>query len=113
MISEISKELFVKTLNEIQKGRERIQKASDALKLIADGWPVITLGEEYLNASLELLANAVGDKDCDMISWWLFEDVEKKVWLKPNSYYNKTDKEIEIDVSTPELLYEYFEKYND
>lgn len=112
----ISKELFVNSLNKIQEGLDKRHEFDDLMEKFSDSYYVSTLGEEWLTVATELLCNAVGDKDeghGTMIDWFLYEDVDKKIFLSPNSKYNQTNKEIEIDVSTPELLYDYFVKYGD
>lgn len=108
---KISKELFVESLNLIKKGFEREEKASSALDLIMDGHPVITIGDEYRQAAINLLMNAVDDNS-SMIDWWLYEDVEKKITILPEHIDNHTGKYIDVKVETPEELYDYFEKWN-
>lgn len=112
----ISKELFVTSLNKIKEGLDKRHEFDDLMEKFSDSFFVSTLGEEWLTTATELLSFAVGDKDDGhgtMLEWFLYEDVEKKIFLTPNSKYNTTDKEIEIDVSTPELLYDYFLKYGE
>lgn len=36
--------------------------------------------------------------DSELIEWWLFEDVQKKVWLNDGT---------EVDLKTAEQLYEF------
>lgn len=110
----ISKKDFVKYLKQIQKGLKRREKFDDAMAEFNTSFFVSNLGDEWLDAATELLELAVGDKDDGhgtMISWFLYEDVEKKVFFAPHTRYNNTDKEIAVDVSTPERLYNYFVKY--
>ena len=42
----------------------------------------------------------MNDRD-DYIEWWLFEQVDKKVWLKDGT---------EIDLSTPKKLYKFLKE---
>jgi hypothetical protein len=46
---------------------------------------------------MKLLNEVMGDTD-DFIGWWLYEDVEKKVWLKDGT---------EISLLTVEDLYDF------
>ena len=112
---KISKEIFVQSMQQIQKGLERRKKADDALSEISDGFFTLNIGDEFLNVAIDLLVDVMGDtKDKQvgtMIEWWLFESVEKKVWISPHTKFNPTDKEIEVDCTTLEQLYEYFDKY--
>lgn len=113
---KISKEDFVANLLLIQKGLEKSENFDKAMSDFTDSYFVNSIGVDWLTASTNLLSLSVGDTDDGhgtMIEWFLYEDVDKKIYLSPNSKYNKTDKEIEIDVSTPELLYDYFVKYGE
>ena len=112
----ISKEKFVKALTNIEKGLDERHEFSTAMEKFSDSYYVCNLCDAWLNTAISLLEDAVGDKESEyssMISWYLFEMVDKKIYLSPHSKYNDTDKEIEIDVSTPEALYDYFVKYGD
>lgn len=106
----ITKELFLKIIRKIQDGDKRVERASDALNSLTDGYAIINIHSDYEDALLELFATAMKDDD-NIIEWWLYENVEKKIWLQPNSKYNDSDEEIEIDVSIPELLYDFLIKY--
>lgn len=109
----ISKELFVSTIEEIEKEMKRIDAFNDALSEACDGFPIITIGSGYLDALLDVLNAEFGESGRDStISWWLFEDVEKKIWISPKHPANNTGKEIEVDVSTPDRLYDYLVQYN-
>lgn len=77
------KELFVEVLLQIQSEYEKYSNFNKALNLVCDGFPVLTLGDEYLKAALKLLTHLVSDTE-DWISWWLFEAVDKKVYQNPS-----------------------------
>ena len=80
----ISKEKFVEALTNIEKGIEKRDKFNDAIEQFCDSYVVLNIGEEWLNTALSLLEEAVGDKDNGygtMISWYLFEGVEKKIYI--------------------------------
>jgi hypothetical protein len=111
---KISKELFVETIKKIQEGIDKREEFNDAMEKFTSTYYSSTLGEEWLEALLKILAESVGDVDegyGTMIEWFLYEDVEKKIYIRPEGQSNGSDEEIIIDVSTPELLYDYFEKY--
>lgn len=111
---KISKELFVKTMEKIQNGFRKKHEASDAIEKIIDGYAIISITDDFENALIELLEDVCDDKS-ETISWWLYETkseffpygVERKIWIQPEHKNNKTGKEIEIDLSTPEKLYDY------
>ena len=104
----ITKELFVKTLEEIRRERKRLDEFSAAIDKICVGYPIVTAGEGYLAALLGVL-NALFDEENNpypLIEWWLFENVEKKIWEKDR----ETEEAIEYDVSDPGRLYDYLVK---
>ena len=110
----ISKKDFVKYLKQIQKGLKKREKFDNAMAEFNTSFFVSNLGDEWLDTATELLELAVGDKDDGhgtMISWFLYEDVEKTIFFSPHSKYNNTDQEIAVDVSTPGKLCDYFVKY--
>lgn len=109
----ISKETFVNTLDKIQTERARIEKINDALDEICDGYPVIMAGNGYLEALLDVLNEVFGEENDQYptIDWWLFEDVPKVITILPEHHKNSTGEEINVDVSTPERLYDYLINY--
>jgi hypothetical protein len=113
---KISKEEFVNALNNIQKGLKEQKEFNDAMGKFSDGFFVSTIGNDFLNTAIRLLEIAVDDEDIPQvgstISWWLFENVDKVITITPSSKHNKTNKDIEVDCTTPEQLYDYFQKWN-
>ena len=110
----ISKEKFVNALNSIQKGLCKREEFNNALDKTGDGFFVCTIGEDWLTTLLDLLSELVGDKNYGYgttLEWFLFEDVKKEIIISPNSPLNNSDEKIIVDCSTPELLYDYFDKY--
>lgn len=95
----ISKELFVKTLNNIQEQRAKNEKVGKALEEVCDSWVVFGTKDLYLESLLELLEAVFEDEDNQLIQWWLYEGVEKVVWFN--------DDRPAVDLSTPEALYDF------
>ena len=58
----LTKEEFVRYLNKIQHDIKRRKDFNDAVDKICDGYPVVELGNEWLDVSLELLSKAMNDK---------------------------------------------------
>ena len=114
---KISRELFVETLEAIQKGLEQRNQVDKAFSQFSDSYFINNIGNDWLNALTKLLENIVGDdpeiKYGTIIEWWLYEDITPKViYLQPHHPKNTTGEELEISVETPEQLYEYFLIYN-
>ena len=116
---KIGKKKFVKALTDIKKGIDQRNELQDILsKYVDDGTCLLTIGNCWLDTALDLLSNSVYDQSIDFIGttieWWLYEDIEKVIWIDTESTKNgkKETKRMKIDVSTPEKLYDYFRKYN-
>lgn len=93
----ISKEIFVKLIDAIKREDERCDKESDAFQILLPEVSVIKISE-LQNELIEILEKAF---NCgDLISWWLFEDVEKVLYeADTNKVYKRLD--------TTEDLYDY------
>jgi hypothetical protein len=102
---KISETVFVETLKRIKEEYERILKFDKALSEISDSFFICNAGEGYLNALLDLLEDVMNDKSSpkydSYIRWWLFDDVEKKIWFEDKG------ERTEINLTTPEALYKY------
>ena len=97
----ISKKTFVNTIKNIRKQEKRASDFTKALNIYCDGHPVFDSNNLYLKSLLIVLEEIFNDQ-YETIEWWLWENVEKKVWVN----YGKED-QYEIDLSTPEQLYDY------
>ncbi len=97
----ISKEIFLKIVTLIKEQDAIDEEVSKALEKVCGSWVMFNTDNKKYDALLLILKETIKDSD-DLISWFLYEDVDKKIWLKDGT---------EIDVSTPELLYDYFKKY--
>ena len=82
----LPKELFLSTIENIQKQEARIDEFNTALSKICDGFPVFDSENQYLIALRELLKYTV---------WWDDED----------------GKEIRVDLTEPGALYDYLVEY--
>jgi hypothetical protein len=103
-LTTLTKELFVQTIKTIKAGCERRDKLNEALSDVCNSWFICNIGEEWLEQLIVLLEHLLNDeptKRGSVISWWLFEDVEKKSW------WDEDGKTIERDLTTPEALYDY------
>lgn len=97
----ISKEEFCNILNNIQQQKAKEEMLSNAIEEFTDSWFILK-ETSYEHDLLLLLKKIFNDED-DYISWWLFEDVDKVVWINDDD--NNIKKEINLD--TPEQLYDF------
>ena len=104
MLSEYE---FITALDYITKGLEQRDKFDKAMSEFNTSFYVTNIGDDWLTGLIFLLEIAMNDppgKNGSYISWWLFESniVDKKLIVTDN-----VGNDMEIDVSTPELLYKY------
>lgn len=112
---KITKEQFVKAIDAIQKGLQRRCDFDNAMQKINTSFFVSDIGNEWLHTAIELLEVAVGDKDYGYgttISWYLFEKVEKVITIREDNG-KVLESPVVMDCSTPEALYDYFERYGE
>ena len=96
---KISKELFSEMIQMIQEQNKMDDAIGDAMSKYTGSFAVF--GDTHTRRALmKLLKEVTGDAD-DYISWWLYENVEKKVWLKDGT---------EIKLKTAESLYDFLKE---
>jgi hypothetical protein len=99
----MTKEQFVNRINLIKK----FYKERDALKKLinklTDGYSIVTFGDELVYEIIETINEdmKINNND-DLIDWWLCEEVEKVI-----CEIDDDDNEKEMEVKTPEQLYDY------
>ena len=106
-----TKEQFCKSMYRLIHGLERMQTFENSINEFNCGSFNFTGADDLINGFIETLSYSVVN-DPELIEWWLYESVEKKIYIKEHSPLNPCDKELIIDVSTPELLYDYIVKYS-
>lgn len=72
----ISKELFCKTIADIQAQDAKMHEFDTALNKICDSSVVFDADNLYLSALIRLLEEELDDK-AGTIQWWLYEQVRK------------------------------------
>lgn len=93
----ISEDLFIKTIENIQKQQEKVDRFNKALDELSDGYPIFDSNNLYLESLLEILKSVFHDEN-EWIEWWLWENVEKTVWF---------DDGTEIDLTSSKSLYNF------
>ena len=96
----LTKKTFIKSLETIRRQEELTDKLNEAYCEMNPGFYGICTGGLLLNQLIEVMEDAMEDIG-QTISWWLFEDVDKVI------YWEEDGKEISVDVTTPEDLYDY------
>ena len=107
----ISKEDFVRLLTKMQERDERLNKVSDGLEQLIDGYACINVNSDVDSEIINLLEKLMGDEE-EMISWYLYEDVEKVIYVSDISSINKEKIQVEIEIKSFEDLYDYLKYFN-
>ena len=106
----ISKELFVKSIDDIEKQVNRDREISDSLDtVLRDGYNnSVIFSTILINSYIKLLKELTNDED-DNIEYFMWElDFGKKA----NEYVITEQDGNIVKLLTPELLYDFIEKYN-
>ncbi len=98
----MTKEKFVRKIRLIQNFHGEQETLEVLIKKLTDGYPIVDFGNYLVSEIIESINNDMGIEDIDLIPWWLYENVDKVIWLA-----DKT----EVSVRTPEELYDYIVKY--
>lgn len=94
----ISKELFVKIIELIQKQDKIHDEVETALFKVTDGYVIFTGSELYYKALMELLTEVMDDHD-NLIEWWLYEIVPEESWVEADG--------VNYNLRTAEDLYSF------
>lgn len=86
---------FLSFIKAIKKEEKRLYNIAKNIEYFGDGF--IVVDNPLIESIIKFLKKAMNDKS-DYIEWWLFEEVDKKVWLEDGT---------EIDLSTPKDLYKF------
>jgi len=66
-------------------------------KVLIDGWAIVTFGNSLVEELINSTIREMDIEDKDILSWWLYEDVEKVIYID----------EKPIEVQSAEQLYDY------
>ena len=100
-------------LTKIKEGLDRRNNFNDAVDKVSDGFFVCNIGSEFLEVALKLLCTSVNDyTEEPIIEGWLFENIDKYIYIPAKHHNNPTDKKMKVPIETPEQLYTYFKNYH-
>lgn len=105
----ITKKEFVKIINNLREVNDFVEETNSRARklhdsIISDFYNTTSLSISHENTVVELLENMFNDKD--IISWWLYEcDYGRKFKI---GYFKVEGNQ--IDLTTPEKLYDYLIK---
>lgn len=94
----MNKEQFVRKLHLIQNFHSEQETLSALVNKISDGFSVVTIGDCLVGEIINTINEEMDIDDKDLISWWLYENVKKIIYLINGE---------EVKVETAEELYNY------
>lgn len=111
----IDKVKFVDIINDLMEVNDFVNETNDKAKrlndaIISDFFNAQSLSISHENIVVELLKNMFNDSDSDsdLIGWWIYElDYGRNFKMG-----DLIDNGVEIDLSTPEKLYDYLKENN-
>ena len=98
----MTKENFIKRMYLIQKFHSEQDILSTLIDKISCGYTVVTIGSYLVEEMLDMINESLNIEDKELLSWWLYEDVDKVIY----------DKGKEISVGTLDELYDYIISVN-
>lgn len=107
----IDKVKFVDIINDLMEVNDFVNETNDKAKrlndaIISDFFNAQSLSISHENIVVELLKNMFNDSD--LIGWWIYElDYGRNFKMG-----DLIDNGVEIDLSTPEKLYDYLKENN-
>ena len=93
----LSKEKFIQYLNSIKNLDNEVDKWEDFLRIDIFESPLFQRSFDLIDIVIKYLSDNNTDIE-DLISWWLYEDVDKLIFLPDGTT---------IDIETPDKLYDY------
>lgn len=108
----ITKMHFVDIINKLKEVNDFVNETNDRARKLSDAvmsdfFNAQSLSISHENIVVELLEDMFNDSD--LIGWWLYElDYGRKFKMG-----DLVDNGVEIDLSTPEKLYDYLKEKND
>ena len=95
-----TKELFVRRMSLLQNYFSEQETLGVLIRKLTDGHPIVTIGDYLVAEYLTMISEAMGIEDDSLLSWWLWENVEKVIYVDGR----------EISVRTLDELYDYIIK---
>jgi hypothetical protein len=93
----MTKEQFIKRMSLIQNFDSERDTLGVLIDKLTDGYTIVTFGDYLSSEMIDMITEDCKCDDKELLSWWLYETVEKVIWID--------DKE--ISVKTLDELWDY------
>lgn len=98
---KITKEQFTKAISQIQNLHSQQETLHKLIEKLTDGFSVVDIGNHVVFELINMININLEMEDKDLLGWWLYEDVEKIIYID--------DKPIKVE--TLDELWDYVQKY--
>jgi hypothetical protein len=95
----MTKEQFIKRMSFIQNFHSEQDTLQVLIDKLTDGYSVVTIGECLVTELLDIIRENLQLGNDDILSWWLYEDVDKVIYDRNGN--------ITHSVRTLDELYDY------
>jgi hypothetical protein len=93
----MDKETFIKRMSLIQNFHSEQETVSVLIEKIIDGYAVVRIGDYLIQEMIKIISEWMEIEDDDLLEWWLYEDVNKVIYIQDER----------ISVKTLDELYDY------
>ncbi len=99
---KITKEQFIKAISQIQNLHSQQDTLNKLIDKLTDGFSVVDIGNYVVEELINMININLDLEDKDLLGWWLYEDVEKIIYID--------DKPVKVE--TLDELWDYIQNYN-
>lgn len=96
---KINKEQFIRAISQIQNLHSQQDTLNKLIDKLTDGLSVVDIGNYVVEELIDMININLELEDKDLIGWWLYEDVEKIIYVDDKS----------IKVETLDELWEFIQ----
>lgn len=99
---KINKDQFTKAMSQIQNLHSQQDTLNKLIDKLTDGFSVVDIGNYVAEELIDMININLELKDTNLLDWWLYEDVEKIIYID--------DKPVKVE--TLDELWDYIQNYN-
>jgi signal recognition particle GTPase len=99
---KINKDQFTKAMSQIQNLHSQQDTLNKLIDKLTDGFSVVDIGNYVAEELIDMININLELEDTNLLDWWLYEDVEKIIYID--------DKPIKVE--TLDELWDYIQNYN-
>lgn len=99
---KINKDQFTKAMSQIQNLHSQQDTINILIDKLTNGFSVVDIGSCVVEELIDMININLELEDTNLLDWWLYEDVEKIIYID--------DKPVKVE--TLDELWDYIQNYN-